>query len=182
MRCPPQAAVPPAPTPVPIAGPGGRLLRMRERNSGTGTANIRRFERSRARKRLGARHAPAGVRAMNLSRLIKFLSGLKAHNRKPWFESHRDEYEELRSEFEDLVQQVILSIGKFEPGVRSLTPRECIYRIYRDTRFSKDKSPYKSSFGAAFSPAGRRGEHPGYHLHIDAGGKLMVAGRSEERR
>jgi len=112
---------------------------------------------------------------MNLKKLVNFLKGLEAHNNKPWFESHRDEYETLRSEFEDMVEQAILTMGGFEPGVRGLGPRECIYRIYRDVRFSKDKRPYKTTFGAAINPDGRKGTSPGYHLHVDSKGKLMVA-------
>ena len=112
---------------------------------------------------------------MNLKRLVVFLRGLEAHNHKPWFESHHGEYEALRSEFEDLVEQVILMMGRFEPGVRGLGPRECVYRIYRDVRFSKDKRPYKTTFGAAINPDGRRGTSPGYHMHVDSKRKLMVA-------
>ena len=113
---------------------------------------------------------------MNLRRLVKFLAGLKAHNRKSWFETHRAEYESLRAEFEELVQEVILRVARFEPEVASVTPRECIYRIYRDVRFSKDKAPYKTNFGAGIGPAGKKGGHESYYFHVDAGGNLLVAG------
>src|SRR5438046_7579684 len=113
---------------------------------------------------------------MNLRRLVKFLAGLKAHNRKSWFETHRAEYESLRAEFEELVQEVILRVARFEPEVASVTPRECIYRIYRDVRFSKDKAPYKTNFGAGIGPAGKKGWHESYYFHADAGGNLLVAG------
>ena len=113
---------------------------------------------------------------MNTRRLVTFLSGLKAHNRKSWFETHRPEYEALRAEFEELVQEVILRVARFEPAVADVTPRECIYRIYRDVRFSKDKSPYKTNFGAGIGPAGKKGGHESYYIHVDAAGKLLVAG------
>ena len=113
---------------------------------------------------------------MNLRRLVKFLAGLKAHNRKSWFETHRAEYESLRAEFEELVQEVILRVARFEPEVASVTARECIYRIYRDVRFSKDKAPYKTNFGAGIGPAGKKGGHESYYFHVDAGGNLLVAG------
>src|SRR5438046_10651040 len=94
---------------------------------------------------------------MNLRRLVKFLAGLKAHNRKSWFETHRAEYEALRAEFEELVQEVILRVARFEPEVADVTPRECMYRIYRDVRFSKDPSPYKTHSRAGLAPAGNDG-------------------------
>src|SRR5207244_11636198 len=115
-----------------------------------------------------------GRRSMNLMKLVNFLKGLEAHNNEPWFESHRDEYETLRSEFDDMVEQVILMMGRFEPGVRGLGPRECVYRIYRDVRFSKDKRPYKTTFGAAINPDGRQGTSRGYHQHVDSKGSLTV--------
>src|SRR5436309_13832736 len=111
---------------------------------------------------------------MNLKRLVVFLRGLEAHNHKPWFESHHGEYEALRSEFEDLVEQVILIMGRFEPGVRGLGPRECVYRIYRDVRFSKDKRPYKTTFAADINPDGRQGTSAGSHLHGDPEGYAGV--------
>src|SRR5262249_37202473 len=104
------------------------------------------------------------------------LAGLKAHNRKSWFETHRAEYEGLRAEFEELVQEVILRVARFQPEVGDVTPRECIYRIYRDVRFSKDKSPYKTNFGAGIGPTGKKGGHESYYFHLDAAGKLLVAG------
>jgi len=113
---------------------------------------------------------------MNLRGLSKFLAGLKAHNRKSWFETHRAEYDALRSEFEELVQEVILRVARFEPEVADVTPRECIYRIYRDVRFAKDKSPYKTNFSAGIGPTGKKGGAESYYFHIDAAGKLLVAG------
>lgn len=113
---------------------------------------------------------------MNTRRLVAFLAGLKAHNRKSWFETHRAEYEALRAEFEDLVQEVILRVARFEPEVANVTPRECVYRIHRDLRFAKDKSPYKTQFSAGIGPAGREGGNESYYFHVDAAGKLLVAG------
>src|SRR5436190_9831939 len=113
---------------------------------------------------------------MNLRGLTKFLAGLKAHNRKSWFETHRAEYDALRAEFEELVQEVILRVARFEPEVADVTPRECMYRIYRDVRFSKDPSPYKTNLGAGIGPAGKKGGHESYYFHLDAAGKLLVAG------
>jgi uncharacterized protein (TIGR02453 family) len=113
---------------------------------------------------------------VNMRRLVTFLAALKAHNRKPWFHIHRAEYDALRAEFEDVVQQAILRIARFEPEVAGVTPRECIFRIHRDVRFTKDKSPYKTQFSAAIGPRGRRTGTVSYYFHVDAAGKLLVAG------
>ncbi len=113
---------------------------------------------------------------MDTGRLVKFLKGLKANNHKSWFDAHRDEYEPLRREFAEFVQQVISLIAKFDPAVKHVTAKEGMYRINRDIRFSKDKRPYKTNFGAGIEPGGKKGMIPGYHLHIDADGLVMVAG------
>jgi uncharacterized protein (TIGR02453 family) len=112
---------------------------------------------------------------MDTKKLVQFLKQLKSNNNKPWFDEHRDEYQRLRLEFADMVQQTILLIAKFDPAVKFVTAKESMYRINRDIRFSKDKTLYKTNFGAGIGP-GQKGVVPGYHLHIDASGKLMVAG------
>lgn len=113
---------------------------------------------------------------MDIQRLVRFLRELKAHNNKQWFDAHRDEYHVLRAEFADLVQHVISLIGQFDPAVKHVTAKEGMYRINRDIRFSKNKTPYKTNFGAGIEPGGKKGQVPGYHLHIDADGQVMVAG------
>ncbi len=112
---------------------------------------------------------------MDTKKLIQFLQHLKSNNNKPWFDEHRDEYQRLRLEFADMIQQTILLIAKFDPAVKFVTSKESMYRINRDIRFAKDKTLYKTNFGAGIGP-GRKGVAPGYHLHIDASGTLMVAG------
>ncbi len=113
---------------------------------------------------------------MDTKRLVSFLHGLKANNNKPWFDAHRDDYDALRKDFADFVQQVISLIAKFDPAVKHVTAKEAMYRINRDIRFAKDKRPYKTNFGAGIEPGGRKGAAAGYHLHIDADGRVMVAG------
>lgn len=112
---------------------------------------------------------------MDTRRLVAFLRALKTHNTKPWFDTHRQEYQELRTEFSDVVQQTILLIAKFDPQIKHLTAKEAMYRINRDIRFSNNKQPYKTNFGAGIG-AGKKGQVPGYHFHIDADGLVMAAG------
>lgn len=113
---------------------------------------------------------------MDTAGLVTFLRGLKTHNNRPWFDAHRDEYAALRKDFAEFVQHVITLIAKFDPAIKHVTAKEGMYRINRDIRFSKDKTLYKTNFGAGIEPGGRKGMIPGYHLHIAADGKVMVAG------
>ena len=113
---------------------------------------------------------------MDTQRLTRFLSALKRNNKKAWFDTHRDEYEALRAEFLELVEWVILRVGAFDPAVQALSPKECVYRINRDVRFSKEKKPYKTNFAATIAPGGRNSGAPSYHFSLEDDGSLMVAG------
>ena len=75
--------------------------------------------------------------------ILAFLKDVAAHNNREWFNSHRNRYEEARTAFEKIVEELILHIGQFDESVRHLQVKDCTYRFYRDTRFSEDKSPYK---------------------------------------
>jgi len=87
--------------------------------------------------------------------MFDFLSELEGHNNKPWFEEHRAEYELARSRFEGFVDELILAYGAVE-DFGGTTAKDCIMRIYRDTRFSKDKTPYKINMGATLAPGGKK--------------------------
>jgi uncharacterized protein (TIGR02453 family) len=71
---------------------------------------------------------------------------------------------------------LIGEIGKFDPAVAGLDPKSCVFRIYRDIRFSKDKSPYKTNLGAYISPGGRKSMQPGYYIHVQPGQCFIAAG------
>jgi uncharacterized protein (TIGR02453 family) len=113
--------------------------------------------------------------AKNLDTVLKFLKGLKNHNDREWFSSHRDDYESAKACFETLVAELIGGIGEFS-DVGSATPAECIFRIYRDIRFSPNKLPYKSHMGAVIGPHGKSGIGFGYYVHIQPGGESIIAG------
>ena len=84
---------------------------------------------------------------MDISVIFQFLKDLAANNNREWFNAHRDYYEAARSEFDHLLSAVISRIALFDESVRCLEPKDCTYRIYRDTRFSADKTPYKTHYG-----------------------------------
>ena len=86
---------------------------------------------------------------MNTSALVSFLQELADNNNKTWFDAHRPQYQALRQEFADLVGAVIAGVGAVDEAVLGLDPAKCMFRINRDVRFSRDKSPYKTQFSAA---------------------------------
>jgi len=107
---------------------------------------------------------------------IDFLKKLKKNNSREWFESHRKDYEEARDDFAALVLQVIQALSKRDERFGELQPKNCIFRINRDVRFSKDKSPFKTNFGAAFSPQGKKSPGGGFYLHIEPGASFAGGG------
>ena len=109
---------------------------------------------------------------MSVARVAQYLTGLTANNNKEWFEANRAEYTALRAEFADFVADVIAQTAAFDSSVAHVDPKNALFRINRDLRFSRDKSPYKTTFSASFGPSGRHGGGPGYYLQIDAAGEL----------
>jgi uncharacterized protein (TIGR02453 family) len=113
---------------------------------------------------------------MNLEFILKFLKDLAKHNDRAWFEKNKPRYLEAKQGFEDVVGLLLKELAKFDAGLGNLDPKKLPFRIYRDVRFSKDKSPYKTNMGAGFSPNGKLVQEPGYYLHIEPGNKSFVAG------
>jgi len=95
-----------------------------------------------------------------------FLKELKKNNNREWFAENKEWYERSRKDFELLVAQVINEISSFDKQIGYLEPKKCIFRIYRDTRFSQDKTPYKTHFGAVMRQQGLD-KTSGYYLHLD---------------
>ena len=114
---------------------------------------------------------------MNLQVIFNFLKELKENNNREWFNAHKESYLEAKKIFEELVTKLILEIGEFDEEVKYLTPAECIYRIYRDVRFSLDKSPYKTYFGAYIAPrGGRKSILSGYYVHLESENSMLGGG------
>ncbi|MBN8666009.1 MAG: DUF2461 domain-containing protein [Chitinophagales bacterium] len=106
---------------------------------------------------------------------LKFLKDLKKNNNKPWFDAHRPAYEAARKDFEIFVQSLIDGIAKKDGDLTGLTAKACMFRINRDVRFSKDKSPYKTNFGAFFNKGGKKAMTAGYYFHLEPG-KIFIGG------
>src|SRR4051812_46071466 len=107
---------------------------------------------------------------------LKFLKTLKKNNNKPWFDSHRVQYEAARIDFSNFLQLVIDAVQKSDPSITGLTARDCLFRINRDIRFSKDKRPYKSHFGATIKRGGRKSVYAGYYFHLEPGQSFVGGG------
>jgi uncharacterized protein (TIGR02453 family) len=107
--------------------------------------------------------------------VLDFLRQLKVHNDKTWFEAHRADYELARTHFEAFVEDVIMNFSPIE-DVRGLSPKDCTFRIYRDVRFSNDKSPYKTNMAAVVGRGGRKSTRLPYYIHIDPEGSFLGGG------
>ena len=92
---------------------------------------------------------------------LQFIKELKKNNNKPWFDANRKKYEAAKADFVSWVEILIAAIAKFNPAVASLKAKDCTFRINRDIRFSKDKSPYKTNMGAYIHPGGKKINTPG---------------------
>jgi uncharacterized protein (TIGR02453 family) len=111
----------------------------------------------------------------SLKPTLEFLRELREHNERQWFNDHRAQYDAARTAFEGFVADLIEAVGEFE-DLAGVTPDECMFRIYRDTRFSPDKTPYKYSMSAVIGRGGRKATGRGYYVHIQPDNESLVAG------
>jgi uncharacterized protein (TIGR02453 family) len=107
---------------------------------------------------------------------LKFLTALKKNNNKPWFDANRPSYEAAKIDFQNFIQFVIQDLQRTDPFIAGITARECLFRINRDVRFSKDKSPYKSNMGASIKRAGKKSPFAGYYFHCEPGRSFIGGG------
>lgn len=113
---------------------------------------------------------------MIATQTLNFLSKLSENNNRPWFEEHKHEYLEAKESFEEFIAVFLEELAKEEPEFSLLSPKKCVFRIYRDVRFSKNKAPYKNHLAAGISKGGKRVHTPGYHLHISPGISFFAGG------
>ena len=106
---------------------------------------------------------------------LSFLRDLRVNNNKPWFDANRKRYEVARAHFEDFIAELILATGEFD-DLAGVTPKECMFRINRDIRFSPDKTPYKISMSGVIGKGGRKQTAGGYYVHIEPDNHSLIAG------
>ena len=107
---------------------------------------------------------------------IHFLRALKKNNNKDWFEKNRAVYDAAKKDYLAFVTKVLDSLQLIDPSLEALQPKQCIFRINRDVRFSKNKDPYKTNFGASFSKGGKKIETAGYYFHLEPGANFIGGG------
>lgn len=112
---------------------------------------------------------------------FKFLKQLAKNNRKEWFDANRKTYETSKAEFEAIVKSVIDKSVVFDAKLAGLEAKKCLFRINKDVRFSKDKSPYKLNMGASINPGGKKSEVPGYYIHVEPGKSFLAGGSYQPR-
>ncbi len=108
--------------------------------------------------------------------LLDFLNDLYKNNTKQWFDANKQRYEESRDQMLFLTGVMLQEISKFDPEVSTVSPGDCLFRIYRDIRFSQDKTPYKTHMGSYMAAGGRKSQRAGYYLHIEPGNSLVSGG------
>jgi uncharacterized protein (TIGR02453 family) len=110
------------------------------------------------------------------SSTLSFLKSLSKNNNKPWFDAHRNEYLDAKSDFENFVSILIKKTSQFDSDIKDLQIKDCVFRINRDIRFSKNKTPYKNNMGASFDKGGKKSIYAGYYFHAEPGGKSFAGG------
>jgi len=111
-----------------------------------------------------------------MEKVLQFLRDLTENNTRDWFEANRDRYTESRDKMLFVTEVLINEIRKFDPEIPALNPKDCLFRIFRDVRFSADKRPYKTNFGSFISARGRKSDYPGYYLHVEPGQSFVGGG------
>ncbi len=106
--------------------------------------------------------------------VLEFLTELSVNNNKPWFDAHKGEYLAAKSRFESYAGQILAGIGEFDTSVRNLSLKDCMYRIYRDLRFTTDKRPYKSYMSLFVVKGGKKSGNAGYYMHIQPSGESFL--------
>lgn len=107
---------------------------------------------------------------------LEFLKALKDNNNRDWFNANKDWFLKSSEEFKQHTNALIAGINEFDDFVGTLDSKDCIFRIYRDVRFSPNKEPYKTNFGAYMSRGGRKGIYAGYYFHLDAESSFVSGG------
>lgn len=107
---------------------------------------------------------------------VNFLKELKKNNNKPWFDNHREKYLSAKIDFENYVGKIIAAISLFDDDIKELQVKNCTFRVNRDIRFSKNKTPYKSNMGASFNRGGKKSVFAGYYFNLEPGGQSFAGG------
>jgi uncharacterized protein (TIGR02453 family) len=111
-----------------------------------------------------------------MEQILSFLRDLAQNNHRDWFNTHKSQYQESLDYFRGFAGKLLSGISGFDPSLGNLEPKDTIFRIYKDVRFSKDKSPYKTHFGCWMTKGGRKSTDAGYYFHLEPGKSFLAAG------
>lgn len=107
---------------------------------------------------------------------INFLTDLRDNNNREWFQANKKRFEAAKNDFTGFVAVLLARLTEFDGALAGTTAADCLFRIYRDVRFSKNKDPYKTAFGAYMAPGGRKSSVPGFYLHLDPSESFIAGG------
>ncbi len=113
---------------------------------------------------------------MSLTPILEFLTKLAANNNKEWMDANKKEYLKQKELFAGFIDQMLKALTPIDEGLTGLQPKDCIFRINRDIRFSPNKSPYKNNFGAAMTPGGKKAPNALYYIHLQPGNSFLAGG------
>ena len=113
---------------------------------------------------------------MNMQCIMDYLSALSANNNREWYHANKDAYKKANAEFENLLQILILEIGKYDSSILHNNPKDLTFKLVRDTRFSRDKSPYNPAFRAHISSKGKLPVPVGYYIMIKPDNQSFLGG------
>lgn len=113
---------------------------------------------------------------MNTQLMIDYLSALSMNNNREWYHANKEDLKRANAEFEELLQELIIEIGKFDDSILHNHPKDLTFKMVRDTRFSHDKSPYNPAFRAHISSQGKLPVPVGYYLMIKPGNQSFLGG------
>lgn len=111
-----------------------------------------------------------------MEKVLDFLRDLKKNNNRDWFHTNKSYYQEAKTEFETFASQLIAEIQSFDNEIGEQDVKKCVFRIYRDVRFSKDKSPYKINMGVFIVKGGKNSGNAGYYLHVEPNASFVGGG------
>lgn len=109
------------------------------------------------------------------SSTLQFLRTLEKNNNREWFNENKTTYQEAQQDVVSFVEKLIEEMVVFDEEIGKADAKKSLFRIYRDTRFSKDKSPYKTNFGASLG-MGKGSQKAGYYLHIEPSKSFLAGG------
>ncbi|GAF02934.1 DUF2461 domain-containing protein [Saccharicrinis fermentans] len=108
--------------------------------------------------------------------IFDFLVELSIHNNREWFQDNKPKYLRAKEAFEAYTNKLIALINTIDPSIGHPAAKDCVFRIYRDARFSKNKDPYKNNFGAYISHGGRKSTYAGYYFHLEPDNSFIGGG------